>query len=140
MKDLKGIDYNTLVWKTNSSIDWSRSVYQYFVDSFRSNYGRGEAGNLPQDRGIGREHTTTDYSWNLENTLHYTLKKDKHELTVMAGSSIQQMRLDKLKIEGTGFAPELRSLDIDQMMYINRFASDTSAKEKNYLSFFSRAT
>ncbi|MEY2692615.1 MAG: hypothetical protein RIT03_1005 [Bacteroidota bacterium] len=129
-----------LVWKTNSSIDWSRSVYQYFVDSFRSNYGRGEAGNLPQDRGIGREHTTTDYSWNLENTLNYTLKKDQHELTVMAGSSIQQMRLDKLKIEGTGFAPELRSLEIDQMMYINRFASDTIAKEKNYVSLFSRAT
>lgn len=129
-----------LIWKANSSIDWSRSIYQFFVDSFRSNYGRGETGNLPQDRGIGRQHITTDYSWNLENTLNYTYKKDNHDLTVMAGSSIQQMRLDKLKIEGTGFAPDLRSLDINQMMYINRFASDTIAKEKNYVSLFSRAT
>ncbi len=129
-----------LVWKTNSSIDWSRSVYQYFVDSFRSNYGRGETGNLPQDRGIGREHTTTDYNWNIENTLTYSIKKENHELNLMGGSSIQQMRMDKLKIEGTGFTTDLRSLDINQMMYINRFSSDTIAKEKNYVSVFSRAT
>ncbi|MBS7788022.1 TonB-dependent receptor [Flavobacterium sp. CYK-55] len=138
-----GLEINlarNLVWKPNLSIDWNRSVNQYFVDSYRSNYGRGEVGNDPKERGIGKEKTTSQYNWNIENTLNYNLKKEDHELNLLGGMSIQKIRYDEKRIEGTGFTPDLRSLDISQMMYINRLASDTIAREKNYVSFFTRAT
>ena len=129
-----------LVWKPSSTIDFSRSVYDFFVDSFRSNYGRGEASAPANTKGIGREHTTTNYNWNLENTLNYAIKSGNHDVNLMVGSSIQKQRYDQLKIEGTGFATNLRELDLSQMMLINRQASDTIAREKNYVSYFGRAT
>ena len=129
-----------LVWKPSSTIDFSRSVYDFFVDSFRSNYGRGEASAPANTKGIGREHTTTNYNWNLENTLNYAIKSGNHDMNLMVGSSIQKQRYDQLKIEGTGFATNLRELDLSQMMLINRQASDTIAREKNYVSYFGRAT
>ncbi|CAN1508121.1 OMP_RagA_SusC, TonB-linked outer membrane protein, SusC/RagA family [Flavobacteriaceae bacterium] len=129
-----------LVWKPSSTIDFSRSVYDFFVDSFRSNYGRGEASAPANTKGIGREHTTTNYNWNLENTLNYAIKSGNHDVNLMVGSSVQKQRYDQLKIEGTGFATNLRELDLSQMMLINRQASDTIAREKNYVSYFGRAT
>jgi len=48
----------------------------------------------------------------------------------MVGSSIQKQRYDQLKIEGTGFATNIREFDLSQMMLINRQASDTIAREK----------
>ncbi len=129
-----------LVWKPSSTIDFSRSVYDFFVDSFRSNYGRGEASAPANTKGIGREHTAVNYNWNLENTLNYVLKSLNDDLNLMVGSSVQKQRYDQLKIEGTGFATNLRELDISQMMLINRQASDTIAREKNYVSYFGRAT
>lgn len=129
-----------LVWKPSSSVDLSRSVYDYFVDSFRSNYGRGEPGSLPETRGIGRQHTAVNYNWNLENTLNYNIKSENHDLNLLVGASIQKQRYDQLKIEGTGFAPDIRSLDISQMMIILDKPSDTIAREKNYVSYFGRAT
>ncbi|PWA03975.1 SusC/RagA family TonB-linked outer membrane protein [Flavobacterium psychrotolerans] len=129
-----------LIWKPSSSVDVYRSVYDYFVDSFRSNYGRGEADATPDKKGIGREHTARSYNWNLENTLNYTIKSGDHDFAFLIGNSIQKQRYDQLKIEGTGFAPDLRKLDISQMMLINRQSSDTIAREKNYVSYFGRAT
>ncbi len=129
-----------LVWKPTSTVDIYRSVYDYFVDSFRSNYGRGEADATPDKKGIGREHTARNYNWNLEQTLNYSIKSENHDLNLMVGSSLQKQRYDQLKIEGSGFDPNLRKLDISQMMLINRQASDTIAREKNYISYFSRVT
>ena len=129
-----------LVWKPSSTIDFSRSVYDFFVDSFRSNYGRGETSAPANTKGIGREHTAVNYNWNLENTLNYAIKSGNHDVNLMVGSSVQKQRYDQLKIEGTGFASNLRELDLSQMMLINRQASDTIAREKNYVSYFGRAT
>jgi TonB-linked SusC/RagA family outer membrane protein len=129
-----------LVWKPSSTVDVYRSVYDFFVDSFRSNYGRGEASAPENTKGIGREHTARNYNWNLENTLNYAIKSGNHDINLMVGSSIQKQRYDQLKIEGTGFATNIRELDLSQMMLINRQASDTIAREKNYISYFGRAT
>lgn len=129
-----------LVWKPNSTVDVYRSVYEFFVDSFRSNFGRGEAANPQNTKGIGREHTARNYNWNLENTVNYVIKSDNHDINLLIGSSLQKQRYDQLKIEGTGFDPILRKLDISQMMLINRQSSDTIAREKNYESYFGRAT
>lgn len=129
-----------LIWKPSSTIDMSRSVYEFFVDSYRSNYGRGNSGAPADQRGIGRQHTTRYYTWNLENTVDYSIKSDNHNVNLLVGSSVQKNRFDQLKIEGTGFRTDLRELDLSEMMLVNRQASDTIAREKNYVSFFGRAT
>jgi len=128
-----------LVWKPTSTVEMYRGVYDFFVDSFRSNYGRASTTN-PELNGIGREHTTRTYNWNLENTLNYNIKKGNHDLTLLAGHSVQKYRYDAIKIEGTGFETSLRELDISQMMVVNKFASDTIAREVNSISYFGRAT
>jgi TonB-linked SusC/RagA family outer membrane protein len=129
-----------LVWKPSSTVDHYKSFYQYFVDSYRSNYGRGEATAPANTKGIGREHTAVNENWNLEHTLNYAIKSGNHDVNLMVGSSLQKQRYDQLKIEGSGFATDLRQLDISQMMLINKQASDTIAREKNYISYFGRAT
>ncbi len=129
-----------LIWKPSSSIDMSRNVYQYFVDSYRSNYGRNNNSTDVTTRGIGREHTASYSNRNLENTLNYSIKSENHDLNLLVGNSIQKERYDQLKIEGTGFDPSLRKLDISKMMYTDPKASDTIATEKNYVSYFGRAT
>jgi len=129
-----------LIWKPASSVDLYKSVYDFFVDSYRSNYGRGEASNPANTKGIGREHNAVNRNWNIENTLNYAIKSGNHDISLMAGSSIQKQRYDQLKIEGTGFATDLRKLDISQMMFLNRQSSDTIAREKNYISYFGRVT
>lgn len=129
-----------LVWKPAVSIDMSRGVYQYFVDSYRSNYGRNNNSTDPTTRGIGKEHTTSYSNKNIENTLNYSIKSDNHDLNLLVGNSIQKERYDLLKIEGTGFDPLLRKLDISKMMYTDTRASDTIATEKNYISYFGRAS
>ena len=129
-----------LIWKPSSTVDMSRSVYDFFVDSYRSNYGRGISGAPSEQRGIGREHTTNYYTWNLENTLEYSIKSNNHTVNLLAGNSVQKQRFDQLKIEGTGFRTNLRELDLNEMMLINRQASDTIAREKNSVSYFGRAT
>ena len=129
-----------LIWKPTTTVDMSRSVYEFFVDSYRSNYGRnGDSADLTT-RGIGKKRRTNYYTWNVENTLNYTLKTDNHNLTLLTGSAVQKFRFDQDNIEGTGFASDLRSLDINQMMYINPDATQLIAREVNSVSYFGRAT
>lgn len=135
---------DNLIWKPSVSLEYSRSLYQFFVDSYRSNYGRASLTSStdydPTVNGIGREHVTKNKNWNIENTLNYNIKKNENEVNILVGNSIQLQRYDQLKIEGTGFTRDLRKLDISKMMYTSPFASDTIAREKNYVSFFGRAT
>ncbi len=138
-----GLDINlvkNLVMKPTTTVDMSRSVYDFFVDSYRSNYGRNGDSTDLTTRGIGKEHRTNYYTWNVENTLNYTLKTDNHNLTLLAGGSVQKSRFDQDIIEGTGFAPELRKLDLNQMMKIDVFNTQVIARESNSVSYFGRAT
>ncbi len=128
-----------LVWKPSSTVDMSRSVYDYFIDSYRSNAGRSNTTD-PTLNGIGREHITTNYVWNFENTLNYSLKSGKNDLNFLVGNSIQKYNYHLNQIEGTGFPTDLRELDLSQMMYTNPLSTFEIIREKNYVSYFGRAT
>lgn len=128
-----------LVWKTSSNVDMSRSVWDYFIDSYRSNAGRNSATD-PTLNGIGKQHITTYYTWNYENTLNYSLKSGNHDLTFLAGNSVQKFRYHLNQIEGTGFATDLRELDLSQMMTPNAQYSYEIIRDKNYVSYFGRTT
>lgn len=129
-----------LIWKPNITYDYTRSVYQYFVDSYRTKEGRGSESTLDKDKGIGREHTKKEQNINVENTINYIIRKGNHDINILVGGSVQKYRVDELKIEGTGFETSLRKLDLSQMMNLNRNSSDTIAREKNSVSSFGRIT
>ena len=129
-----------LVWKISSTVDNTRSVYEYFVDSYRSNYGRNNNSSDLSTRGIGKQYTTNNYNLNFENTLNYTLKKGDHDLNLLFGNSIQQQNYDQVRVEGTGFALTLRELDLSQMMYTDTIGQPRFSSKINYVSYFGRAT
>ncbi len=127
-----------LVWKPTSTVERVRSVNEYFIDSYRTVDGRNESD--PTRKGFGRLTTNNYYTWNLENTLNYSIKSENHDLTFLLGNGVQKFRFDEDKIEGNGFDESLRELDITQMQVPNTQFSGIIAREKNYVSYFGRAT
>ena len=129
-----------LVWKPTSTYETTRSVWDYFVDSYRSNYGRANNATDITLRGIGKEHIVTNSSWNFENTLNYSFKKGESDFNILLGNSYQKYRFTKNQIEGTGFPLELRTLDLSQMMVTTVADTYQVMRDKNYVSFFGRLT
>lgn len=127
-----------LTWKPNITVDRSKSLYEYFVDSYRSNYGRNNDNSDISTRGIGRQSIDENFNYNLENTLEYAVRKDLHDLNFLFGSAVQHFRYDKDQLEGTGFAFEQRTLDLNQML--DTTYARIIQREKNTVSYFSRAT
>lgn len=131
--------FKNLVWKPNSTIDMSRSVYEYFIDSYRSNAGRVSTSD-PTLNGIGKQRISTFYTWNFENTLNYSLRQGEHDLNFLVGTGLQKFNYHLYQTEGTGFDTSLRSLDLSQMMnVIDQFTYEIE-REKNTLSYFGRAS
>lgn len=129
-----------LVWKPASTIDMSRSVNEYFVDAYRSSYGRSFGATDVTKRGTGTENIWNNYSINLEHTLNYALKKGDNDFTFLAGSSFQKFNFHSYKTSGYGFAEDLRKLDLDQMRYIDKNNTYEVEREKSYISYFGRMT
>lgn len=127
-----------LIWKPAATIDRSASEYEYFVDSYRSNYGRNNDNPDIATRGIGRYNTTNNLNLNFENTLEYLAGTDDNELKVLLGSGVQHFKFDQDQLEGIGFALDLRELDLNQMM--DTTFARIIKREKNTVSYFARTT
>lgn len=127
-----------LIWKPAASLDLSSSLYEYFVDSYRSNYGRNNDNPDLATRGIGRQSISQNFNWNVENTLEYLILKDDYEINFLVGNGVQQFKYNQDQVEGIGFPLELRTLDLNQML------DTTYARKieriKNTVSYFARTT
>lgn len=127
-----------LVWKPSATIDMAKSKYEYFVDSYRSNYGRNNDNPDLSTRGIGRQSIYENFNLNIENTLEYALHLGKHDLNFLLGNSVQHFNYQQDQLEGTGFPLELRKLDLDQML--DTTYARIIEREKNTISYFTRTT
>ncbi|MBK8554318.1 MAG: TonB-dependent receptor [Lewinellaceae bacterium] len=127
-----------LVWKPAATIDKSSSEYEYFVDSYRSNYGRNNDNPDIATRGIGRYYTSGNLNLNLENTLEYVAGNYDNEWKFLLGSGVQHFKFDQDQLEGIGFPLELRKLDLSQMM--DTTYARIIEREKNTVSYFARTT
>ncbi len=127
-----------LVWNQSTTIDRSSSEYEFFVDSYRSNYGRNNDNPDIATRGIGRQYLTKNLNLNFENTLEYLTRTDDHELKVLLGSGIQHFGFNQDQLEGIGFGLDLRTLDLGQMMDTTH--ARIIEREKNTVSYFTRVT
>lgn len=127
-----------LVWKPSATIDMANSKYEYFVDSYRSNYGRNNDNPDIATRGIGRQSISENFNLNVENTLEYALHLGNHDLNFLFGNSVQHFHYDQDQVEGIGFPLELRKLDLTQMM--DTTYARIIEREKNTISYFTRTT
>lgn len=127
-----------LIWKPAATIDQSNSKYEYFVDSYRSNYGRNNDNPDIATRGIGRQYLTDNLNLNFENTLEYLVETDAHELKLLLGSGVQHFRFYQDQLEGIGFGLDLRKLDLNQMM--DTTYARIIERKKNTVSYFTRMT
>lgn len=91
---LKGLSY-----KGSFGIDHQNNIYDYFLDPFRTSYGRALKG-----QGIQNTGKTSYYI--VENTLSYLKKLNKHSIEAMTGSVAQKFLWENASIERRNFASD----------------------------------
>ncbi|MBW6497853.1 MAG: TonB-dependent receptor [Bacteroidales bacterium] len=88
-----------LQWRTNLGIEHSNSAYSYFLDPFRTSYGRAR-------QGISQYNTDNYNFWILENLLTYSRTFNEHSFSAMGGAVLQKSQWENSAIERIGFASD----------------------------------
>jgi TonB-linked SusC/RagA family outer membrane protein len=84
--------------RSNLGIDYSNGIYDYFLDPFRTSYGRAKV-------GIAQNSTNISDYYIIDNTLSYTKSiAETHNFTAMIGSVVQQYKWANSWIETNGFS------------------------------------
>ncbi|WP_224997140.1 TonB-dependent receptor [Cesiribacter sp. SM1] len=88
-----------LKFRSNLGVDYSMASSDYFLDPFRTSYGRAMS-------GIGRYESweTNYYIW--DNTLSYEKNIGEHNFSVMAGTVAQKYRWENASLERRNFASD----------------------------------
>ncbi|SFN49717.1 SusC/RagA family TonB-linked outer membrane protein [Salegentibacter flavus] len=84
-------------FKTNIGTDYSSANYDYFLDPFRTSYGRAM-------KGIGRYNTNLTNFYIFDNTLSYEKEIGRHNLKALVGSVFQKYRWEDSSMERRNFA------------------------------------
>lgn len=119
-----------LSFKTNVGIDLNSHQWDYYLDPFRTTFGRSQ-------NGIGRADKSNTSTWLWENTLNYVKTVGKSNFSILAGSSIQKQRWNDSYIEGNDF-PE--DVSVTTLNAANNITASTNIQEWALASFFGRAT
>lgn len=88
-----------LKFRSNLGLEYTNNVYDYFLDPFRSSYGRAK-------QGIGRNETHLTNYWIFENTLNYSKSIDRHTFGALAGAVVQKYFWENSTVERIGFASD----------------------------------
>jgi TonB-linked SusC/RagA family outer membrane protein len=88
-----------LKFRSSLGIDNIFSVYDYFLDPFRTGYGRVK-------QGIARNSTNLTNYYIFDNTLSYQKIFGDHNFTALAGMVIQKYRWENNAVETNGFSTD----------------------------------
>ncbi|MDX1718665.1 MAG: TonB-dependent receptor [Salegentibacter mishustinae] len=117
-----------LKFKTNFGTDYSSATNDYFLDPFRTSYGRAM-------NGIGTYQTNLSNYYILDNTLTYKTELGKHEIEALAGSVYQKYKWENSFLERRNFA----SAEITTPNAGSELIAATADKaEKSNASFLAR--
>ncbi|NUQ25780.1 MAG: TonB-dependent receptor [Saprospiraceae bacterium] len=119
-----------LAFKTNVGIDLNAHQWDYYLDPFRTTFGRSQ-------NGIGRADKSNTSTWLWENTLNYVKSIGRSNFSVLAGSSLQKQRWNDSYIEGNDF-PD--NVSVTTLNAANNITASTNIQEWSLASFFGRAT
>lgn len=119
-----------LYLKSRFGVDINSHQWDYYLDPYRTTYGR-------QNNGIGRSDKFNGNTWLWENTLDYAKKIGVHNFTGMIGSSMQKYTGNDSYIEGNDFPDDVSVTTINAA---NTITGSTTVNEWALASFFGRAT
>lgn len=119
-----------LKYRANVGIDMSNAMYDYFLDPFRTSYGRAK-------KGIARNNTDMNSYYIIDNTLSYTKTIEQHNIGFMLGSVVQKSRWQNAQLETNGFSNNAVPTTNAGSTVITAF---NNKKEKANASFIGRVT
>ena len=119
-----------LSFQTNFGSDLSNNAYDYYLDPFRTNYGRDQ-------HGLGVSSKSGIINWLSENTLRFARKTGKHNYSFLAGTSSQKQKYNESYIRGTDF-PDNTS--VTTLNSANSISASSAKREWALQSFFGRIT
>jgi TonB-dependent starch-binding outer membrane protein SusC len=119
-----------LFFKSRFGIDISSHQWDYYLDPFRTNYGRN-------NNGIGRADKSNSNTWLWENTLDYTKSIGNHNLTGLVGSSIQKNKWNDSYLDGSDFPADV---SVKTLNAANVISGNSTIGDWALASFFGRAT
>ena len=115
---------------TNVGVDLNSHQWDYYLDPFRTNFGRNQ-------NGIGRSDKSNTSTWLWENTASYIRAFTNSNLSLLAGSSIQKQRWNDTYLEGNDFPADV---NVTTLNAANNVTGSTNIQEWALASFFGRAT
>ena len=119
-----------LNFKTNFGIDYTTHQWDYYLDPFRTAYGRDKHGISSTDKA-----NTFSYLW--ENTLDYAKTFGKHKITALIGTSIQEQRRNDSYIYGYNMPSNTA---VTTPNAANSIDASGTIEQWALASFFGRAT
>jgi TonB-dependent starch-binding outer membrane protein SusC len=119
-----------LKFRSNLGIDYQFGMYDFFLDPFKTSYGRATQG-----RGINSTNLTNYHI--IDNTLYYEKNVDEHHFSVLIGAVAQKTRWENNRIEKTGFSGN--AVPTTNAGSVIASANNDKA-EKSNASFISRVT
>lgn len=119
-----------LTFTTNLGIDYTSHQWDYYLDPFRTNYGR-------QQHGMGQADKSNTFTWLWENNLNYAKSWGKHKLTALGGASIQKMTYNDSFLSGNDFPADAT---VQTLNAANQISGSTDRQQWALASFYGRAT
>lgn len=119
-KILKGLTFRSAL-----SVDHSNAANDYFLDPYRTSYGRAM-------KGISRYGTNRYNYYMYENTLNYKLNIAKHDIEAVVGTIYQKSLWEDSNLETRGFAGD----GVGTPNAGSTIASATATKAEKYNSSF----
>lgn len=116
--------------KSNMGIDANSVQWDYYLDPFKTNYGRDQ-------NGLGRSLKSNTNSWLWENTANYLRAFKNSNLSILAGSSLQHLEYNESFIQGNDFPADV---NVTTLNAANNVFGNTNREAWSIASFFSRAT
>jgi TonB-dependent starch-binding outer membrane protein SusC len=117
-------------FRSNLGVDYQMGMYDYFLDPFRTSYGRAKS-------GIGINNTNLTNYYIIDNTLSYQKSTDVHNFSALVGTVVQKTRWENNNIEKTGFSSDgIPTTNAGSTIV----SAGNSKSEKSNASFISRVT
>ncbi|WP_217606740.1 TonB-dependent receptor [Chitinophaga sp. GbtcB8] len=117
-----------LKFRSNFGVDYNNSLYDYFLDPFRTSYGRAQ-------KGRGKNTTDLVNYWIAENTLSYNKTFGKHTIGALGGVVAQKTKWESATIEKTGFSGGSIPTTNAGSVFVS---ADNTKSEKSNASFLGR--
>lgn len=116
--------------KTNFGVDMNAHQWDYYLDPFKTNYGRNQ-------NGVGQADKSNSNIWLWENTASYSTAFGDNKVSFLAGSSVQKSKWSDSYISGNDFPADV---SVKTLNAANSISASTDVQEWSLASFFGRFT